>query len=86
LVTHKPQKQDGSAFQVSLLEINSEPAIELTGPRLQWILRDMHQSIARLFVAPFFGLEGEPQGEWKVGVTKDGFIKCLEERVRGSGG
>ncbi|KIJ45606.1 hypothetical protein M422DRAFT_29727 [Sphaerobolus stellatus SS14] len=82
LITHKPD--DVEAFQVSLLEINSEPAIELTGPRLQWILRDMHESIARICVAPFFDI-GEPSAEnWKIGEKRDGFIKCSEEEVRGN--
>ena len=81
LITHNPD--DIHAFRVSLLEINSEPAIELTGPRLQWILKDMHESIARLCVAPFFDIGKPPAADWKVGEKGDGFIKCLEEQVRG---
>ncbi|KAG6878429.1 hypothetical protein C0993_007030 [Termitomyces sp. T159_Od127] len=35
-------------FQVKLLEINAEPAIELTGPRLTWILEDLFVSIGKI--------------------------------------
>ncbi|KAG6911843.1 hypothetical protein DXG01_000090 [Tephrocybe rancida] len=34
-------------LQVKLLEINAEPAIELTGPRLTWILEDLFISMGK---------------------------------------
>ena len=37
-----------------LLEMNAEPAIELTGPRLTWILEDLFVAIGQVCVAPFF--------------------------------
>ena len=44
-------------FTVKLLEINAEPAIEMTGERLRWILEDLFVLISRTFVAPFFNKE-----------------------------
>ena len=41
-------------FSVKLLEINAEPAIEMTGKRLQWILEDLFEAISRTCVVPFF--------------------------------
>lgn len=43
-----------SRFQVIILEVNSEPAIEMTGPRLRWILEDLFDHIANFAVQPFF--------------------------------
>ncbi|KAJ1311116.1 hypothetical protein OPQ81_009617 [Rhizoctonia solani] len=55
LVTHTPkQESKASRFQVHLLEINAEPAIELTGARLNWILVDLFKGIAHTCVKPFF--------------------------------
>ncbi|PFH54622.1 hypothetical protein AMATHDRAFT_185316 [Amanita thiersii Skay4041] len=68
-------------YRVKLLELNAEPAIELTGPRLSWILEDLFYSIGKVCVGPFFGeevIEG-----WTVGETKNHLIKCLEERIVG---
>jgi tubulin---tyrosine ligase len=71
---------------VKLLEINAEPAIELTGPRLTWILEDLFVSIGTVCAKPF--LEGKPtagvEEGWKLGETRYNLIKCLEEKVRGS--
>ncbi|KAF9240930.1 tubulin-tyrosine ligase family-domain-containing protein [Melanogaster broomeanus] len=69
LVSHEP-----AGFQVKLLEINSEPAIELTGPRLTWILED-------LFKAMGIGRRDRSQRE-----IHHHLRKCLEVKVRGSGG
>lgn len=68
-------------FQTFLLEINSEPAIERTGQRLQWILQDLFESITDLLVRPFARL-GSDDSPWKIGESKVGFRKCLDERVR----
>jgi tubulin--tyrosine ligase len=77
-------------FQVQLLEINSEPAIELTGPRLTWILEDLFIAIGKVCITPFFstgnnraqsGSTGFP--DWGVGETRHGLQKCLEVDVRG---
>lgn len=73
---------------MQLLEINSEPAIELTGPRLTWILRDLFCSIAKCCVEPFFSSEGEDNGRgaWFVGDERHNMKKCLDTKVRGSAG
>ncbi|CAE6449299.1 unnamed protein product [Rhizoctonia solani] len=55
LVTHALERgPESSKFQVHLLEINAEPAIELTGARLNWILVDLFKGIAHTCVKPFF--------------------------------
>lgn len=77
------------SFQVQLLEINSEPAIELTGPRLNWILEDLFLSIGKVCVTPFFTKEQQQHEDvkisnWAVGETRHGLRKCLEVVVRGS--
>ncbi|KAF8213396.1 tubulin-tyrosine ligase [Mycena galopus ATCC 62051] len=79
LVTNSPETQP--RFQVSLLEINAEPAIELTGPRLSWILQDLFNAIGKVCVEPFFSPKSE-ELEWTVGETRHGFIKCLDQQVR----
>lgn len=64
---------DNSKLQPYLLEINSEPAIELTGPRLTWILEDLFASIAGVVM-------GHPD-------RADGhLLKCLDVEVRGERG
>lgn len=68
-------------LHVFLMEINSEPAIEKTGLRLQWVLQDMFYSITDLVIRPFAGLDCD-QSPWEVGETRAGFRKCLDERVR----
>ncbi|KIM85357.1 hypothetical protein PILCRDRAFT_817360 [Piloderma croceum F 1598] len=77
-------------FQVQLLEINSEPAIELTGPRLTWILEDLFIAIGKVCITPFFstGNNRAQSGntgfsDWGVGETRYGLQKCLEVDVRG---
>ncbi|KAF8496676.1 tubulin-tyrosine ligase family-domain-containing protein [Gautieria morchelliformis] len=87
LVTHAPQQTDLSnpRFQVHLLELNAEPAIELTGARLRWVLEDMFEAIARVCIGPFVGLEKCRWENWQVGETKEGLKKCLEVGVRGLG-
>lgn len=77
LVSHSSQQ----SFQVKILEINAQPAIELTGPRLEYILQDLFQSIAKVCVEPFF----VPQSKepWAVGDRRKHFIKCLDQDIRG---
>lgn len=74
-------------LQVKVLEVNAEPAIELTGSRLTWILEDLFVSMAKVCVEPF--IKGEEVSRlfehWKVGDTNEHLIKCLDESVRGSG-
>jgi hypothetical protein len=68
---------------VKLLEINAEPAIELTGPRLTWILEDLFVSIAKVCVEPFFKGKTDLDVEgWKVGEERYSLIKCMDENVR----
>ncbi|KAJ3538506.1 hypothetical protein NM688_g6513 [Phlebia brevispora] len=92
LVTHIPSEPGVSPsrkFQVSLLEVNSEPAIELTGPRLTWILEDLFKSIGKVCVAPFFekiGTKEHTADGWEVGQTREYLQKCLDIDVRGAGG
>ncbi|KAG6850836.1 hypothetical protein H0H93_008139 [Arthromyces matolae] len=52
LVVHS-SKPNEPKLQVKLLEINAEPAIELTGPRLTWILEDLFISMGKVCVEPF---------------------------------
>lgn len=79
-------------LRVQLLEINSEPAIELTGQRLTWILEDLFIAIGKVCLTPFFTdrYKGEPEVEslrdWKVGETRHGLRKCLQADVRGHSG
>jgi tubulin--tyrosine ligase len=79
LVTHIPES-DGPKFQVSLLEINAEPAIELTGARLNWILVDLFKGIAHTCIKPFFeNSTKDPESQ----SSKKWFRKCLDVEVRG---
>lgn len=91
LVTHrlKEMASQHRRFQVSLLEVNSEPAIELTGPRLTWILEDLFKSIGKVCIDPFFRSKndnGVSEDDWKVGDTRELLRKCLDVEVRGLGG
>ncbi|KAG8951617.1 hypothetical protein FRC04_005904 [Tulasnella sp. 424] len=73
---------------VSILELNAEPAIEMTGPRLGWILDDLFGSIAKACVHPYFSssLEAGGQDGWRVGETRYGLRKCLDVQARERGG
>jgi len=68
-------------FQVRLLEINAEPAIELTGSRLTWILEDLFEAMAHVCVDPF--VRDSAVEAWPVGDTKHYLKKCLQTKVRG---
>ncbi|OBZ65627.1 hypothetical protein A0H81_14447 [Grifola frondosa] len=71
LVTHTASPTSEHRFQVKLLEVNSEPAIELTSPRLTWILEDLFRAIGQVCVAPFFRdpslVPKEEEAKWVVG-------------------
>jgi hypothetical protein len=85
-VTPLPSSGKTLDFVVNLLEINAEPAIELTGPRLTWILEDLFLAIGKVCVEPFLinGLERDTTaGDWPVGETRYGLRKCLEMEVMG---
>ncbi|KAF8640412.1 hypothetical protein AX17_000078 [Amanita inopinata Kibby_2008] len=71
-----------SPFIVKLLEINAEPAIELTGSRLSWIIEDLFTAIGKVCVDPFFSAKSYEDTTWLVGDTSNHLIKCMEERVR----
>ncbi|KAI0361738.1 tubulin-tyrosine ligase [Trametes cingulata] len=90
VVTHDPSLDAPQKFQVKLLEVNSEPAIELTGPRLTWILEDLFKAIAKTCVTPFFADDGSPIREavqaWQVGEVRENLRKCLDLQVRGTQG
>lgn len=84
-------------FSVQLLEINSEPAIELTGPRLTWILEDLFVAISKLVVKPFVQRKSNNDstelteaeimdGDIWLGGERYGMRKCLDIEVRGAGG
>lgn len=66
-------------YRVKLLEFNSEPAIEMTGSRLEWILEDLFVGIGRVAVDPFFS-QADNEG-WDVGTTRDNFVKCLDIKL-----
>ncbi|KDR85150.1 hypothetical protein GALMADRAFT_218231 [Galerina marginata CBS 339.88] len=83
LVNHAPNHASNK-FQVKILEINAEPAIELTGPRLTWILEDLFASTAKVCVEPFFTGKKDEQS-WGIGEVKYNFVKCMDENIRGSG-
>lgn len=72
----------GETLHVSLLEINAEPSIELTGPRLTWILEDLFVAIGAVCVEPFF--TDSDNGDYEVGKTRHNLRKCLELDVYGS--
>jgi tubulin---tyrosine ligase len=81
LIAHAPGPHAGRLYEVKLLEINAEPAIELTGPRLTWILEDLFISIGIVCAKPF--LEGKQvEAGWALGETRYNLIKCLEEKAR----
>jgi tubulin---tyrosine ligase len=76
---------EAPSYQVKLLEINAEPAIEKTGPRLTWVLEELFVSIGVVCVKPF--LEGKrvtvnTEEGWELGQTRYNLIKCLDEQVR----
>ncbi|KAI0757105.1 tubulin-tyrosine ligase [Daedaleopsis nitida] len=85
VVTHDPSANASQKYQVKLLEVNSEPAIELTGPRLTWILEDLFKGIAKICVEPFFGQDRMDQTTG-IGGTKENLRLCLNLQVRGSQG
>ncbi|KAF5355911.1 hypothetical protein D9756_003904 [Leucocoprinus leucothites] len=82
LVEHLPYGVP--VYQVKILEVNAEPAIELTGPRLTWVLEDLFASVAKVCVSPFIGEKqvSDIYGTWGVGETKEHLIKCLDEVLR----
>lgn len=71
-------------FQVKLLEINSEPAIELTGRRLHRILEDLFVAIEQIAVLPFFRQEVGCVPSMEVPVVPRHLRMCLNTKVRGS--
>jgi hypothetical protein len=90
--SHPNLQKPHRRFGVKLLELNTEPAIELTGDRLGWILEELFDGIAYSCVKPFFR-QGEQGGEgknevqnWQVGEERFGLRKCLEVEVRAQGG
>ena len=82
LVTYSPEKKGGIPFGVHLLEINAEPAIHLTGPRLGWILEELFREIADTCVRPFF--TQTPREE--TGEIAGRLRQCLDVQVRGMTG
>jgi hypothetical protein len=86
LVEYVPS--DVSSFHVKILEVNAEPAIELTGPRLAWILDDLFTSVAKVCVFPFImeKFVSDVYGRWDIGEVKEHLIKCLDEAVRAGPG
>ena len=59
------QGSGSGALQAMLLEMNAEPAIEMTGARLTWILDDLFKAIAETCVEPFFRGDGPPENSGK---------------------
>ena len=87
VVTQNPGEAE-KKFQVNLLELNSEPAIELTGPRLTWILEDLFKGIAKTCVEPFFIQDNAvvDQPGLKIGEAREHLRLCLDMQVRGNQG
>ncbi|KAG8897853.1 hypothetical protein FRB99_007869 [Tulasnella sp. 403] len=75
---------DASSFDVKILELNAEPAIENTGARLGWILEDLVRGMTNACVGTFFSGTA-PKDGWQVGESRFGLRKCLSTEVRGSG-
>jgi len=65
--------------------MNSEPAIELTGPRLTWILEDLFASVAKVVVKPHIDQAEQVEGQ-KASESEQHLFKCLEVEVRGERG
>jgi hypothetical protein len=90
LVSHDPTGLDSvgnsQIFQVKLLEINSEPAIELTGRRLHGILEDLFVAIEQVAVLPFFSQEVGCVPSMEVPMVPRHLRMCLDAKVRGPGG
>ncbi|KAH7915394.1 tubulin-tyrosine ligase family-domain-containing protein [Hygrophoropsis aurantiaca] len=89
LVSHEMEassSNNDARFGVKLLEINAEPAIELTGPRLTWILEDLFKAIGKVCIGPFSGQIDAEESTWEVGEVRHNLHKCLELEIRGSGG
>ena len=85
LVTHS----ESGSLDVSVLELNAEPAIHLTGKRLSWVLEELFEGIARTCVAPFFGSTRtgwHNEANVKVGDMGYGLRCCLATEVRGASG
>ena len=81
LICHREGKTGAKdRFTVKLLEINAEPAIEMTGERLQWILEDLFEAISITCVKPFFSLDYPGRdGDGSSNSEKREFlIKCLD--------
>ena len=76
---------ENSKLQPYLLEMNSEPAVELTGPRLTWILEDLFASVARVVVEPHLDKVGLLEGG-AVAESDGHLFKCLDVEVRGEKG
>lgn len=84
LLTWNFRGQGKPSFQISLLELNAEPAIHLTGPRLDWILKELFSEIAETCVAPFFPQVHVETAQRKG--DKSCLRSCLDVQVRGAGG
>ncbi|KAF8324563.1 tubulin-tyrosine ligase family-domain-containing protein [Cantharellus anzutake] len=88
LVTHNLSEngKTRSPFSVSILELNAEPAIEMTGARLSWILEHLFFGICQTCVAPFIDRSSRKKMTWRIGETMHGLRKCLEVEIRGTKG
>ena len=75
------------ALQARLLEVNAEPAIEMTGPRLTWVLEDLFKAVAEACVEPFFRIrpaETTPQGKEGNEKSTEGLLRECYKRQRWS--
>ncbi|KZT30361.1 tubulin-tyrosine ligase [Neolentinus lepideus HHB14362 ss-1] len=81
LLSHPPPSASPSSscpYTVSLLELNAEPAIEMTGKRLYWLLHGLFTGIGEVAVRPW--LEGHEAEEDR---KKWCMRKVLDVQVRG---
>ena len=87
-MSHNPAPRAESKFTVSILELNAEPAIEMTGARLSWVLEAMFSGICQTCITPFFEAstdKKEVDVGWEVGETRYGLRKCFAVEVRALG-
>lgn len=83
LVSHGPPGETSGKYQVKLLEFNSEPAIEMTGSRLRWILEDLFEAIAKTCVEPFCARDMVAIASSNELEDTRPLRKCLEVNLRG---
>jgi tubulin---tyrosine ligase len=83
LVTYDTPLVGMSPFKVHLLELNAEPAIHLTGPRLEWILEELFEATKETCIVPFFSGTHAHIAQKQRGNDSPRLRKCLDIQIRG---